>query len=65
MPCTKSPKILTTQELKSKAESTVHSKLQNFEVLVATVPWYDLLAMNIEDKTFQSNKLQLHLALTN
>ena len=65
MPCMKSPKILTTQEVKSKAESTVHYKLQNFEVLVATVPWYDLLAMNTEDKTLQSNKLQIHLALTN
>jgi hypothetical protein len=63
----KSPKILMTQEVKSKAESTVHYKLQNFELLVATVwyAWYDnLLSMNIESKTLQSNKLQLHLART-
>ena len=65
MPCMKSPKILMTEEVKSKVESTVHYKLQNFEVLVATVAWYDnLLAMNTEGKTLQSNKLQLHLALT-
>ena len=44
-----------TQEVKSKAESTVHYKLQNFEVLVAAVAWYDnLLAMNTEGKTLSS-----------
>ena len=65
MPCMKSPKILITQEVNSKAESTVHYKLQNSEVHVATVAWYDnLLAMNTEGKILQSNKLQLHLALT-
>jgi len=54
-----------TQEVKSKAESTVHYKLQNSEVLEATVAWYDnLLAMNTEGKTLKSNKLQLQLALT-
>ena len=54
-----------TQEVESKAESTVHYKLQNFEVRVATVAWYDsFLAMSTEGKTLQSNKLQLHLALT-
>jgi homogentisate 1,2-dioxygenase len=65
MPCLKSPKILMTQEVKSKDESTAHYKLQNFEVLVATAAWYDnLLAMNTEGNTLQSNNLQLHLALT-
>jgi hypothetical protein len=54
-----------TQEVKRKAESAVHYKLQNFEVLVATVAWYDiLLATNTAGKTLQSNKLPLHLALT-
>jgi len=54
-----------TQEVKSKAQSTVHYKLQNSEVIVATVAWYNnLLIMNTEGKTLQSNKLQLHLALT-
>jgi hypothetical protein len=33
MPCMKSPKILMTQEVKSKAESTVHYKLQNLKFL--------------------------------
>jgi hypothetical protein len=61
----KSPKILITQEVKRKAESTVHYKLQNYDVLVATVAWYgNFLAMNTEGKTLQANKLQLHLALT-
>lgn len=65
MPRMKSPKILMTQEVKSKAESRVHYKLQNIEVFVATLAWYDiLLAMNTEGKTLKSNKLQHHLALT-
>jgi hypothetical protein len=60
----KSPKILMTQEVKRKAKHST-LKLQNSEVFVATAAWYDiLLSTNNEGKTLQSNKLPLHLALT-